>query len=143
MHAQSCPAFGEPMDCSPPGSSVHGIFRQEYWSDLPFPSLGDVPNPGIELTSAASPPLAGRFFTPVPLGKPWRLERWPEICATKSLSFLISAAAGTQGLSLQGCSSMPSYFAFQFCVPYPNILIPEGKNMIGLLRSPGVNISSE
>ena len=27
------------MDCSPPGSSVHGILRQEYWSGLPFPSL--------------------------------------------------------------------------------------------------------
>ena len=27
-----------PMDCSPPGSSVHGVFRQEYWSGLPFPS---------------------------------------------------------------------------------------------------------
>ena len=26
------------MDCSPPGSSVHGILRQEYWSGLPFPS---------------------------------------------------------------------------------------------------------
>ena len=27
----------DPMDCSPPGSSVHWIFRQEYWSELPFP----------------------------------------------------------------------------------------------------------
>ena len=36
------------MDCSPPGSSVHGILRQEYWSGLPFPSPGCLPNPGIE-----------------------------------------------------------------------------------------------
>ena len=36
------------MDCSLPGSSVHGISRQEYWSGLPFPSPGDLPNPGIE-----------------------------------------------------------------------------------------------
>ena len=35
-----------PMDCSPPGSSVHGIPRQEYWSGIPTP--GDIPNPGIE-----------------------------------------------------------------------------------------------
>ena len=35
---QSCPTLHDPMDCSPPGSSVHGIFsRQEYWSGLPFP----------------------------------------------------------------------------------------------------------
>ena len=29
---QSCPTFCDPMDCSPPGSSVHGFSRQEYWS---------------------------------------------------------------------------------------------------------------
>ena len=37
-----------PMNCSPPGSSIHGIFRQEYWSGLPFPSPGDLPDPGTE-----------------------------------------------------------------------------------------------
>ena len=30
--AQSCPTLSDPMDCSPPGSSVHGIFHQEHWS---------------------------------------------------------------------------------------------------------------
>ena len=39
------------MDCSPPDSSVRGILQQEYWSGLPFPSPGDLPNPGIELGS--------------------------------------------------------------------------------------------
>ena len=37
------------MDCSPPGPSVHGFPRQEYWSELPFPSPGDLANPGIDL----------------------------------------------------------------------------------------------
>ena len=41
------------MDCSPPGSSVHGIFQEEYWSGLLFPSPGDLPNPGIEPGSLA------------------------------------------------------------------------------------------
>ena len=36
------------MGCSLPGSSVHGIFRQEYWSGLLFPSSGNLPNLGIE-----------------------------------------------------------------------------------------------
>ena len=36
--AQSYPTLSDPMDCSLPGSSVQGIFRQEYWSGLPFPS---------------------------------------------------------------------------------------------------------
>ena len=40
--------------------------RQAYWSRLPFPSLGDLPDPGIEPTS---PALAGRFFTTEPPGK--------------------------------------------------------------------------
>ena len=33
--AQSCPTLSDPMDCSPSGSSVHGIPRQEYWSGVP------------------------------------------------------------------------------------------------------------
>ena len=42
--------------------------RQEYWSGLPFLSLGDLPDPGIE---PSSPALAGGFFTREPAGKPW------------------------------------------------------------------------
>ena len=42
--------------------------RQEYWTGLPFPSPGDLPDPGIE---PASPALAGRFFTTEPAGKPF------------------------------------------------------------------------
>ena len=43
----------DPMDCSPPGFSVHGLSRQECWSGLPFPSPGDLPNPGMEPRSPA------------------------------------------------------------------------------------------
>ena len=49
-----------------------GFYRQEYWSGLPFPSLGDLCDPGIEPTSSVSPALAGRFFTSVLPGKPQR-----------------------------------------------------------------------
>ena len=41
--------------------------RQEYWSGLPFPPPGDLPNPGTE---PPSPALTGRFFTTEPPGKP-------------------------------------------------------------------------
>ena len=44
--------------------------NQEYWSGLPFPPPGDLPNPGIEPVSLASAALAGRFFTTEPPGKP-------------------------------------------------------------------------
>ena len=47
--AQSCPTLCDPMDCSLPGSSVHGIFPGKSTGvGLPFPSPGDLPNPGIE-----------------------------------------------------------------------------------------------
>ena len=63
MHAQSCLTFCNPMDYHPPGSSVHGIPYQEYWSGLPFPTPGDLPNPEIKPMSLLSPALTGRFFT--------------------------------------------------------------------------------
>ena len=40
-----------------------GFFRQEYWSELPFPLLGDLPDPGIKPSPPLSPALAGGFFT--------------------------------------------------------------------------------
>jgi len=42
--------------------------RQEYWSGLPFPPPGDLPNPRMEPESLVSPALAGGFFTTEPLG---------------------------------------------------------------------------
>ena len=40
-----------------------GSSKQDYWTGLPLPSLGDLHDPGIEPMSPASPALAGRFFT--------------------------------------------------------------------------------
>ena len=59
----SCLTLCDPMDCSPPGSSVHGLSRQEYWRGLLCPCLGDLPNPGIEPSSLMSPVWAGGFLT--------------------------------------------------------------------------------
>ena len=42
--------------------------RQEYWSRLPFPPPGDLPDPGIEPMSPVSPALVGGFFTTEPPG---------------------------------------------------------------------------
>ena len=65
--AQPCLTICDPMDCSPPGSFVCGSFQarilEQYWSGLPFPPPGDLPDPGIEPTSLSSPTLAGGFFT--------------------------------------------------------------------------------
>ena len=57
---QPCPT---PMDWRPPCSSVHGICRQEYWSELLFPPPGNLPDPGVKPVSLIPPALAGRFLT--------------------------------------------------------------------------------
>ena len=49
-----------------------GFSRQEYWSGLPFPPPGDLPNPGIELATLEVPALEGKFFTTEPPGNPLR-----------------------------------------------------------------------
>ena len=64
---QSCLTLCNPMDCSLPGFFVHGIFQQEYWSRLPFPSPGDLPDPGIE---PRSPTIQAGTLPSEPPGKP-------------------------------------------------------------------------
>ena len=54
---QSCPTLCDPMNCSPPGSSVHGILKQEYWGGLPCHLPGNLPNPGTESVSLTSSTL--------------------------------------------------------------------------------------
>ena len=65
--SQLCPTLCDPVDCSLPGSSVMGFSRQEYWSELPFPSPGVFPDPGIE---PGSPALEADALTSEPPGKP-------------------------------------------------------------------------
>ena len=64
MCAQLCLPLLNYMDSS------LGFPRQECWSGLPFPTPGDLPHPGNEPTSLASPTWVGSLFTTVPPGKP-------------------------------------------------------------------------
>ena len=69
--AKLCLNLFDPMDYIPHQAPLSmGFPRQEYWSGLPFPSQGDLSDPGIEPTSSAAPALAGRLFTTEPLRKP-------------------------------------------------------------------------
>ena len=61
--ARSCPAVCNPMDWAHHTSLFMGFSRQEHWTGLPFPSLGDLPHPATEPPFPVSPALAGRFFT--------------------------------------------------------------------------------
>ena len=69
MCAQSYPTL-QPHGLACQASLSMEFSRQEYWSGLPLPSLGNLPNPGIKPKPSVSPALAGRFFTTVLPGKP-------------------------------------------------------------------------
>ena len=58
------------MDCSPVGSSVHGIFQARILKWVGILTPRDLPKPGTEPASLAPPALAGGFFTSDPPGKP-------------------------------------------------------------------------
>ena len=81
-----------------------GFPRQEYWSGLPFPTLGDLPNPGIKLTSLA---LAGRFFT-----------GWPRTWATAGHSCRVSKALTEENWRM-GVGWVPS------AVPFGTLMLKE------------------
>ena len=67
VKSQSCPTLCDPMDCSLPGSFVHGIFQARILGGLPFPSPGDLPNSGIE---PGCPALQADALPSEPPGKP-------------------------------------------------------------------------
>ena len=69
--AQSCPTVCDPWTVAHQASLSMEFFRQEYWSGLPFPSPGDLPDPGIEPVSPSSPVLPGGLFTLSYLGHRW------------------------------------------------------------------------
>ena len=69
LATQSYLTICNPMDCSPPGSSVHEILQQEYWSGLPCPSPGELPNPGIK---SGSPALQADSLPSEPPRKPYK-----------------------------------------------------------------------
>ena len=62
--SDSLPPHGLYVVCQAPLSM--GFSRQEYWSGLPFPTPGDLPDPGFEPKSSMAPALMGRFFTTEP-----------------------------------------------------------------------------
>ena len=66
MHAKSlhlCPTLCDPVDCSPPGSSVRGILQVRILAWLPCSTPGDLPDPEIQCASLMSLGIADGFFT--------------------------------------------------------------------------------
>ena len=85
---QLCLTLCDPMDCSPPGSSVMAFSRQEYWSGLPFPSLGIFSTQGLNLglwhckqtlhclSHQGSPKSICLYFLPVVFFFSITIEQW-------------------------------------------------------------------
>ena len=68
---QLCPALCDPVDCSPPGSSVYGILQARILDWVAFPSPGDLPDPRIK---PKSPALQADSLLSEPLGKPASMQ---------------------------------------------------------------------
>ena len=90
------------MDYSLPDSSIHGFSRKEYWSGLPFPPPGDLPDPGIVPRSPESPalqadplPLSQKVYEgPLEQGHPelsWLLSIFSPKAQTEQLRYLLEA----------------------------------------------------
>ena len=104
------------MDYIPPGSSVHGFLRQEYWNGLPFPSPGDLPNPGIE---SASPAWQADSLPLSYLGSPKSLVKTANYfmyhsvqrairILTKAINTLTRVKSGTTSITVNQCWSWKS-----------------------------------
>ena len=77
------------------------LSRQEYWSGLPCPPPGALPEPGIKPASLVSPALAGRSFTTGPPGKP-RCHCWATVTPNTKFSqlFYLKISEGEDNMRL-------------------------------------------
>ena len=99
-HKVTSDSFATPWIAACQAPLSMGFPRQEYCSDeLPFPSPGDLPHPGIEPMSPVFPGLAGGFFTIEP---PWKLIPWEVDLNALSLFLLVSSPVQQQGSSERG-----------------------------------------
>ena len=124
---QSCPTLCDAKDCSLPGSSIHGDFRQEYRNGLPFTSPGDILTQGsnqhllhlldwqadsLPLTHLRSPnipipihltPISFLCFKQISNCPPLSLTITYSLCSKPSSDLKSSPACSSCGLYCQGC----------------------------------------
>ena len=116
------------MDCSPQALLSTGFSQQEYWSGLPFPPPGDLPDPGIKTTLPAPPAVQMDFLPPSHQGSSFPslsevAQSYPTIC------------------DAMDCSLLPSSFVhgiFQARVPRSGLPFPSP----GDLPDPGIKPGS-
>ena len=124
--AQSCPTLSNPVVCSLPGSSVHGIFQARIWEWVAFSSPGDLSDPGIEPGSPTlradalpSEPPWGLFETPwtVQSLEIFRPEYWNEGQPFPSPGDLPNPGIKPRSPSLQADSLPAASQRKPICIP--------------------------
>ena len=130
--AKSCQTLCDPWTVAHQAPLSLGLPRQEYWSGLPFPSPGDLPNSGIEPTS---PALAGRSFTAEPAGKPGQVYAClVYICICTPLKMLARLCALSAALKPRwsepspgclGCHCLSIMSPLKSCPPHTWQTMPE------------------
>ena len=115
---QSCQTLCDPVDCSPPGSSVHGILQAEYCSGLPSPPPRDLPHPGMKPESLLSTCTGGGALYHWHPGKPsWR----PSVQSSGSVSSQLCAtpwpAARQASLSITNFQSLLQLMSIESVMP--------------------------
>ena len=108
-----------------------GFSRQEYWSGLPFPSPGDLPDPGIE---PRSPALQAESFLSEPPGKPMYGHNMPFLCFILVLGKTILKKS-LKRIAFRAINSK-SQFSFTCCPEFSN------NNLVRPERNLGVNLVS-
>ena len=100
---QSCPTLCDPMDCSPPGSSVHGILQAKTLEWVAIPFSRDLRNPGIEpgssaLQAGSLPSVLPLIYTHVRLQKAKSLEEISQYLSNSNLCLLLNIQIPLQKL---------------------------------------------
>ena len=113
---KSCPRLScDPMDCSPPDSSVRGISQARILEWVPFPSPGAHPYSGIE---PMSPALAGGFFAIEPSGKPCLCLAYTtldnQFKSMKILLFCLGLLLEKENNSYENCINVVIYNFYSF-----------------------------
>ena len=122
MCARFPPTHWDPPDWSPPGSSVHGIFQEEYWNGLPFPAAEDLSDPGIK---PRSPALASRFFTIAPSGKPNNNNQFSSVQSLSRVRLFATAWTATcqASLSITNSQSLLKRMSVESVMPSNQLIL--------------------
>ena len=122
---QSCLILCDPMDCSPPGSSVHGILQARILEWVAMPSSRGSSYSEIEPMTLRSPALAGEFFT---TSDTWELQCYLHYniqfrCSVVSYSATPSIAACQASLSITNPRSLLKLMSIECVMPSSHLIL--------------------